>query len=62
MFSRLAPGQQQNAPFHRGAVWQLTALGTPAEVLTPGRIAEVYGQEVVVMEHPVTGRPLVVPV
>jgi iron complex transport system ATP-binding protein len=41
---------------------ELTALGTPADVLTPARIAEVYGQEVVVMEHPVTGRPLVVPV
>lgn len=41
---------------------ELTALGMPAEVLTPERIAEVYGQEVVVMEHPVTGRPLVVPV
>ena len=41
---------------------ELTALGSPIEVLTPERIEQVYGQQVVVLEHPVTGRPLVVPV
>lgn len=41
---------------------ELTALGAPDEVLTAARIEEVYGQEVVVIPHPATGRPLVVPV
>jgi iron complex transport system ATP-binding protein len=41
---------------------ELTAVGAPAEVLTPERIEQVYGQRVMVLDHPVTGRPLVVPV
>lgn len=46
------------AVFSEGA---LTALGTPEEVLTPERIERVYRQRVTVLEHPVSGRPLVVP-
>lgn len=41
---------------------RLAALGTPEVVLTAERIAEVYGQQVAVLAHPVTGRPLIVPV
>ncbi|MGP9538160.1 heme ABC transporter ATP-binding protein [Brachybacterium sp. AOP43-C2-M15] len=40
----------------------LTALGPPEQVLTPERIEQVYRQRVAVLAHPVTGRPLVVPV
>ncbi|GAA5034263.1 heme ABC transporter ATP-binding protein [Microbacterium fluvii] len=35
--------------------------GAPAEVLTAAAIEEVYGQQVDVFPHPVTGVPLVVP-
>ena len=35
------------------------ALGTPEEVVRPGLIREVYGCEVLVDRHPVTGRPRV---
>ena len=38
------------------------SAGPPDEVLTAARIEEIYGQEVVVIPHPATGRPLVVPV
>lgn len=41
---------------------ELSALGSPEQVLTPERIEQVYRQQVAVLEHPVTGRPLVVPV
>jgi iron complex transport system ATP-binding protein len=46
------------AVFDRG---RLAASGPPAEVLTPERIREVYHHEVAVLEHPTSGRPLVVP-
>lgn len=42
---------------HQGAVH---AVGTPAEVLTPALLAEVYRIDADVIEHPRTGRPLVV--
>ena len=35
-------------------------MGTPSEVLTADRIREVYGAEVRVIDHPETGRPIVV--
>lgn len=40
---------------------RLVAVGDPAEVLTPELIGAVYHHEVVVMTHPRTGRPVVVP-
>lgn len=40
----------------------LSALGTPEEVLIPERIERVYGQKVAVLPHPMTGRPVIVPV
>ncbi|MEU3271053.1 ABC transporter ATP-binding protein [Saccharomonospora sp. NPDC006951] len=36
---------------------RLVAVGTPPEVLTAERIARVYGVDVVVTEHPLTGDP-----
>lgn len=41
---------------------RLAALGSPQEVLTAERIERIYRQSVSVLEHPVTGRPLVVPI
>ncbi|SFF59750.1 iron complex transport system ATP-binding protein [Actinacidiphila alni] len=41
---------------HRGAV---VASGAPREVLTPGLLAEVFGIRAVVVEHPLTGGPLI---
>jgi iron complex transport system ATP-binding protein len=43
------------------AFGRVIASGTPTEVLTAERIAQVYGQAVDVFPHPVTGVPLVVP-
>lgn len=40
----------------------LVAEGTPADVLTPGRIREVYGADVVTSVHPVTGRTFILPI
>lgn len=40
----------------------LVADGTPAQVLTPERIREVYGADVVTSVHPVTGRTFLMPV
>lgn len=40
---------------------QLVAIGTPAEVLSAERISRVYGVDVTVMQHPVYGTPMVVP-
>ena len=40
---------------------EIAASGTPAEVLTAENIAAVYGARVWVRPHPVTGRPLVLP-
>ncbi|MDD1686711.1 ABC transporter ATP-binding protein [Methanoregula sp.] len=39
----------------------LVADGTPAEVLTPEKIREVYGAEVVTARHPATGRTFLMP-
>lgn len=44
---------------HRGEV---VATGTPDEVLQPESIRSVYGLAVRVIPHPVTGRPVVLPV
>ncbi|GHF38137.1 ABC transporter ATP-binding protein [Streptomyces mashuensis] len=41
---------------HRGAV---VASGTPREVLTPALLAEVFGVRAAVVEHPLTGDPLI---
>ncbi|WP_167132070.1 heme ABC transporter ATP-binding protein [Paramicrobacterium chengjingii] len=46
------------AMFSRGT---LVADGPPDDVLTSERIEAVYGQRVVVMRHPHTARPLIVP-
>lgn len=40
---------------------EIAASGTPAEVLTAENLAAVYGARVWVRPHPVTGRPLVLP-
>ena len=39
---------------------RFVAFGTPHEVLTAERIREVYGAYVTVIDHPETGRPIVV--
>jgi iron complex transport system ATP-binding protein len=39
---------------------RFVAVGTPTEVLTADRIRDVYGAEVRVIDHPETGRPIVV--
>ena len=36
-------------------------LGPPAEVLTPGELAAVYGIEIHVVSHPIHGTPLILP-
>ncbi|MDO8872049.1 MAG: ABC transporter ATP-binding protein [Methanoregula sp.] len=41
---------------------QLVADGTPAQVLTPKKIREVYGAEVVTSCHPATGRTFLMPI
>ena len=38
------------------------ALGTPTDVLTGENVLEVYGAHVHVLEHPVSGLPVVLPV
>ncbi|MCY9784089.1 ABC transporter ATP-binding protein [Nocardiopsis sp. EMB25] len=40
----------------------VVASGPPADVLTPRLLAEAFGLEAVVVEDPVTGGPMVVPV
>ena len=40
---------------------RLVADGTPREVLTAERLREVYGAEVVVVPHPQSGLPVVLP-
>ena len=47
------------ALLHRGAIH---AEGHPEEVLTPEQLRTVYGAEVVLVCHPVTGLPVVLPV
>lgn len=41
---------------------QLAADGTPAQVLTPEKIRQVYGAEVVTSCHPATGRTFLMPI
>lgn len=41
---------------------RIAAEGTPAEVLRPGTVRAVFGIDVLVLEHPTLGYPLVVPV
>ncbi|MFJ4788746.1 ABC transporter ATP-binding protein [Streptomyces sp. NPDC088794] len=41
---------------HQGAV---VASGPPREVLTPGLLAEVFGVRAAVIDHPLTGDPLI---
>ncbi|MFA7265284.1 MAG: heme ABC transporter ATP-binding protein [Candidatus Nanopelagicales bacterium] len=41
---------------------QMIAKGSPEEVIRPSLLSQVYGVEVVTVTHPVTGRPIVVPV
>lgn len=43
---------------HRGHV---VAEGPPGEVLTPDRLRHVYGADVHILRHPVTGRPVLAP-
>ncbi|MDX3319707.1 ABC transporter ATP-binding protein [Streptomyces sp. ME03-5684b] len=38
---------------------EVVASGTPLEVLTPGLIADVFGVRAAVIEHPLTGDPLI---
>ena len=38
---------------------QLSHEGSPEEVLTQPILREVYGIEVLVLEHPTTGRPII---
>ncbi|MEU4567950.1 ABC transporter ATP-binding protein [Micromonospora sp. NPDC023956] len=38
---------------------RVVATGAPAEVLTPGLLADVYGVHADVVAHPVTGRPTI---
>lgn len=38
---------------------RVKALGLPREVLTPDRLADAYGVEIHVMDHPLHGTPLV---
>ncbi len=40
----------------------VVATGTPADVLTPERIADVYRQPVEVLTHPVSGATVILPV
>jgi len=45
------------ADFHGGRL----VADAPREVITEERVAAVYGQKVCVLDHPVSGLPLVVP-
>ena len=40
---------------------ELTALGTPEQVLTPQNIKAAYQTEVIAFTHPQTGQHMVVP-
>jgi iron complex transport system ATP-binding protein len=51
-----ASAAQQIVVLHHGRV---VATGSPAEVLTSELIGEVYGVRAIVLEHPVTGAPLI---
>jgi iron complex transport system ATP-binding protein len=38
---------------------RIAAMGSPGEVLDPARLRAVYGADVAVHPHPLTGRPSV---
>ncbi|HJJ54966.1 MAG TPA: ABC transporter ATP-binding protein [Methanocorpusculum sp.] len=40
---------------------KIEAIGTPAEVLTPKRIQDVFSVRMLISPHPVTGKPYLVP-
>ncbi len=40
---------------------RIAAVGTPAAVITDQNIREIFGVEMIVRTHPITGRPYVVP-
>jgi iron complex transport system ATP-binding protein len=40
---------------------RLVAEGTPADIITPGLVRDVFGVEATIISDPVTGSPLVVP-
>jgi iron complex transport system ATP-binding protein len=40
---------------------RLVAAGSPATVLTAERLTDVFGLDVTVVDHPVSGRPLILP-
>jgi iron complex transport system ATP-binding protein len=40
---------------------QIVAAGAPADVLSPGTIQQAYGADVLVIEHPDTGTPHLIP-
>ena len=39
----------------------IVAQGAPAEVVTPQTVEDVFGLEVLVVDDPVTGTPMIVP-
>jgi iron complex transport system ATP-binding protein len=41
---------------------RIVALGTPREVLTVERVSDVYAQPVEIIEHPVSGATIILPV
>lgn len=40
---------------------QIVSVGTPAEVLTPEKVYEVFSLRMMVSSHPVTGKPYLIP-
>ena len=40
---------------------QILSVGTPAEVLTPERVYDVFSVRMIVSPHPVTGKPYLIP-
>jgi iron complex transport system ATP-binding protein len=56
-FNLLAARADRLLALHRG---RAVACGTPAEVLRPALFAEVFGAEVRIASHPVSGSPLVI--
>ena len=40
---------------------EIVSVGTPAEVLTPERIYQVFSVRMIISKHPVTGKPYLIP-
>ena len=40
---------------------QIVSVGTPAEVLTPEQIYQVFSVRMIISQHPVTGKPYLIP-